>query len=381
MSKLKQIELDVDVLTAAKQRIINLFSNGAKVYLSFSGGKDSICLGHIVYTLIKEGKIDKDLLTVLFIDEEAMYDDVIDIVLDWRKRFMMLGVKFEYYCLETRHFNCLNTLSEDETFITFDRYAQADWIHQPPAFAICSHPLLNARIDSYQEFLEKRTKDGFQMIGSRAAESVQRLMNFSNLTKSNVSAGRRFYPIFDWKDDDVWLYLYRNKVDIPITYLQMYQVGVSKRNMRISQFFSIDTVRSLVKMAEFNDGLMERIEKRQPNAYLACLYFDSEMFARSTKVRKQMEAEAKEDDTDYKKLFFNYLYDDSRFETEHQKFVQRWYKNRLIRLMKFDIEMSDYKALYEAIRSGDPKLRKGRALAQKIIGDYNRKTMKEIENG
>ena len=88
MARLKQIETEVDVLTAARQRIINLFSNGAKVYLSFSGGKDSIVLGDIVFRLIQEGKIDKNLLTVLFIDEEAMYDEVIDIVKAWRKKWI-----------------------------------------------------------------------------------------------------------------------------------------------------------------------------------------------------------------------------------------------------------------------------------------------------
>ena len=61
-------ETNIDIVTAARQRIINVFSNGCKVYMSFSGGKDSICLGHLVYSLIQEGKIDPSLLTVQFVD-------------------------------------------------------------------------------------------------------------------------------------------------------------------------------------------------------------------------------------------------------------------------------------------------------------------------
>ena len=59
--------------------------------------------------------------------------------------------------------------------------------------------------------------------------------------------------------------------------------------MRVSQFFSIDTAKSLVKMNEYYPDLMERIVRREPNAYLASLYWDSEMFGRSTAARKQNE--------------------------------------------------------------------------------------------
>lgn len=369
---LKQIEVDVDVLTAARQRIINVFSNGAKVYLSMSGGKDSICMIDIVYNLIKEGRIDKDLLTVVFIDEEAMYDDVIDIVKDWRKKCLLMGIKFDWYCLETRHFNCLNQLQEDESFITWDSLEKQNWIRTPPPFAIFDHPLLVKRVDSYQKFLEKLTKDGFQMIGSRTAESVQRLINMSHIKQSSISEGRRFYPIYDWKNEDVWLYLYRNNLDIPKTYLQMWQVGVQKRNLRISQFFAIDTVRSLVRMSEFNPDLMARVERRQPNAYLACLYYDSEMFARNTKGRKTIE-EKRTEERDYKQEFISYLYDNSNFETDHQKVVQRWYRNRLIAIMKFCPTQNDFRKLLEALKAGDTKLRAGRAITRQIKTRYNEK--------
>ena len=60
----------MDVLTAAKLRISNAFSNGCKVYLSFSSGKDSLCMSSLVYDMILSGEIDPKLLTVVFIDEE-----------------------------------------------------------------------------------------------------------------------------------------------------------------------------------------------------------------------------------------------------------------------------------------------------------------------
>ena len=38
---------------AARQRVQNVFDNGLPVYMSLSGGKDSICMADVVYKLIQ----------------------------------------------------------------------------------------------------------------------------------------------------------------------------------------------------------------------------------------------------------------------------------------------------------------------------------------
>lgn len=65
--------------------------------------------------------------------------------------------------------------------------------------------------------------------------------------------------------------------------------------MRLSQFFSIDTARVLVKLAEHDPGLMERVTRREPNAYLAALYFDSEMFRSGSIERKTSHGQQERD--------------------------------------------------------------------------------------
>lgn len=59
---------------------------------------------------------------------------------------------------------------------------------------------------------------------------------------------------------------------IPDIYLYLWQAGTRKGQLRVSQFFSVDTARSLVKMNEYYPDLMERVTRREPNAYLAALY-------------------------------------------------------------------------------------------------------------
>ena len=50
----KKLQSTLNVLEAAKIRIKNVFANGCKVYLSFSSGKDSLCMSSITYDLIQQ---------------------------------------------------------------------------------------------------------------------------------------------------------------------------------------------------------------------------------------------------------------------------------------------------------------------------------------
>ena len=70
----KRTQSSMTVVEAARIRIKNVFSNGVPVYMSLSGGKDSICMADLVYQMIRRAEVDPKQLTLLFIDEEAIYD-------------------------------------------------------------------------------------------------------------------------------------------------------------------------------------------------------------------------------------------------------------------------------------------------------------------
>lgn len=367
---IKRCPASIDVVEAAKIRIRNVFRNGLPVYMSFSGGKDSLCLSQLVMNLIQAGEINPAQLTVQFIDEEAIFPCMDEKVREWREKFMLVGAKFEWFCLEVKHYNCFNELSNDETFICWDRYKKSVWVRQPPSFAIRAHPMLHARKDAYQDFLPRAYADGITITGIRATESVQRLQSIAAVTQSrkNITKRLQIFPIYDWKDNDVWLYLFQEKVDIPEIYLFLWQSGTGKRRLRVSQFFSIDTAKSLVKMNEYYPDLMERIVRREPNAYLAALYWDSEMFGRSTTARKQNEKGKTE--KDYKAALLEMFSDmDGNFQTKHKRYVAERYRNFFMSVSVI-ADNKDCKAIYEGLISGDPKLRSFRALYQRIYGKY-----------
>lgn len=379
----KRRESSIDVVKAAEIRITNVFNNGLPVFMSFSGGKDSLCMAQLVYNLVQRGKINPSQLVVQFIDEEAIFPCIEKTVKNWRKRFILMGAKFEWYCLEVRHYNCFNELSNDESFICWDREKEYVWVRQPPSFAIRSHPLLKPRVETYQDFFPRTCQSGITMTGIRTAESVQRLQNIATMTRAGktMTAKHQIFPIYDWTNNDVWLYLLNEHVEIPDIYLYLWQAGTRKGQLRVSQFFSIDTARSLVKMNEYYPDLMERVIRREPNAYLAALYWDSEMFGRNSATRRSIEADSNK--KDYKaeliKMFNNM---DVYFTTEHKRQIASKYRNFFIRVAPIATE-KDYKIIYEGLISGDPKLRTYRALFQRIYGRYiseaKREEAKRIE--
>lgn len=379
----KRCEASIDVVRAAKIRIKNVFSNGLPVYMSFSGGKDSLCLAQLVMELAQAGEINPAQLTVQFIDEEAIFPCMESTTKEWRKKFMLIGAKFEWFCLEVKHYNCFNELSNDETFICWDRYKEDVWVRRPPSFAIRTHPLLRPRIDAYQDFLPRTCIRGLTITGIRTAESIQRLQNIASMTKAGrtMTNHQQIFPIYDWTDHDVWLYLLEQHIDIPDIYLYLWQSGTRKNQLRVSQFFSVDTARSLVKMNEYYPNLMERVVRREPNAYLAALYWDSEMFGRSSAARKQNEDGQSQ--KDYKaeliRLFNNM---DLYFTTPHKMKVAMRYRNFFMSVATIATE-KDFKIIYEGLIAGDPKMRTFRALYQRIYGKYimEAKKKEEMRNG
>jgi predicted phosphoadenosine phosphosulfate sulfurtransferase len=366
-----------DVLAAARKRISNIFRNGLPVYMSFSGGKDSLVLADITYKMIQRGEIDRSLLRMEFVDEEAIFPCVEQIVMDWRERLGEIGVPTDWYCLEVLHYSCLNMLENDESFICWDRDKKDVWVRDKPAFAITHHSKLLPRElwkhrvygKTYQEFLSN-IDDGLHMTGVRASESIQRRSFMSRLPASGIPkcASSAIHPIYDWSDGDVWRYLAENDVKVPDAYLYLYQIGSPRKALRISQFFSIDTVASLSRIAQFYPGLMERILAREPTAYLVSLYWNSEMFRRRSTTRRSLEQAATDEAVDHRQRMIDLLKNPPE-QVRRSDAALKVLTNYRTMLLKFGSMMTQdhYRTACEALISGDPKNRVKRALISQIV--------------
>lgn len=281
-------KLGINVLEASKIRIKNIFDSGVKVYCNVSGGKDSIVMMSLLYDLVQSGEIDGRQLEVVFIDEEVIFDEVVKVCEDWRKKFMLLGVKYTWYTIEHRNNNCFNALENNENFIPWDRYDESKWARKKPRFAVSESPYLVPRVENYQDFLARSQRDGICIIGVRCSESVNRLNYIATVnSKGGVSSKNIMYPIYDWKDSDVWKYIRDHNLDFPEVYLRMYEAGTNKSQLRVCNLFSIDTCKALTNLFEIYPDMWEAVLRREPNAYLVRLYWDTEMFHRETKKKEK----------------------------------------------------------------------------------------------
>lgn len=350
---IRKIYSQTDVVTMARLRIKNLFNSVNSVVMNYSGGKDSICLDDLVYQMCLSGEIDKEKLTVNFLDEEAIFPCVEQIVKKCRMKWLSLGVPFNWWCIQVKHYNCFNSLTKDESFICWDETKKDVWVRPMPPFAITSDPILDERHDTYQQFFDKKFKNTVIIVGLRASESIQRYQALAN-RKGND----KVYPIYDWTDTDVWNYIREHELEYPDAYEHMFRIGVPRNNMRISQFFSIDTARNLVQLNEFYPELMDKIIQREPNAYLAMLYYDTELFRRG---KKRNETQP----VDYKEKFFEAMKESWRFETKQGQKLRRELNNMALKYASV-IDNKIWKKMYEVAIAGDPKSRTLRALTVAI---------------
>lgn len=167
----------MNVLQAAKIRIRNVFANGCKIYLSFSSGKDSLCMANLVYEMILSGELDPKQLTVTFIDEEGLYPSMVDAAHRWRRNFLSVGAKFLWFCLPFKQVCVIDHLSASESWITWEPGKEDVWMRTPPDFAIRYSPYLHHPGEmNYQTFCEKAFRDGIQLVGPMKA-IVKKLMD------------------------------------------------------------------------------------------------------------------------------------------------------------------------------------------------------------
>ena len=113
---------------------------------------------------------------------------------------------------------------------------------------------------------------------------------------------------------------------------------------------------------------LRRIERREPNAYLTLLYWDTEWYKRNSRTRKKNEAG---DTRDYKELVRRMLFEDfdRRFTNATTRRVATQYRKAYTKLDGM-ARPRDYKQMHDALVAGDPKLRTLRAVYQNVYGSY-----------
>lgn len=291
--------LGIDVLTAARQRIAYVFDHFGRIYVSFSGGKDSTAMLHLVMdeAIRRDRKVG-----LLFIDWEAQFALTVEHV---RECFELYKGHIDPYwvALPLRTVNAVSM--EEPEWTCWDPAKRDLWVRDLPADAITDPGYFDFYRQgmTFEEFVPEfgmwYAKRGFAQsrdsiahertacfIGIRTDESFHRLL------KLKVRQHREFYrgqywilrqkatmmevysthPIYDWHVKDIWTYLGRERKPYNRLYDRMHQAGVSLHHMRICEPFGDEQRKGLWLFHAIEPQTWAKVVARVSGANAGALY-------------------------------------------------------------------------------------------------------------
>ena len=279
--------LDMNVYDAAVARVQWTFDNFERVYVSFSAGKDSTCMLHLVMAeAIKRGRT----VGVLLIDLEGQYKKTIEHAQKMREMYKGHSEWF-WVCLPI---HLRNAVSVYEPFWKcWDKDAETDWIRPMPDECISDvnyFPFFKDGME-FEEFVPlfgewySQGQPCACMVGIRSDESLNRYRTIANRYKTPYKGKQwttkvtdhcyNVYPIYDWKTEDDWIYQGKHP-ELPYNQLYdyMYLAGVPLSNQRICQPYGDDQRRGLWLFHLIEPDTWARVVARVNGANSGALYIN-----------------------------------------------------------------------------------------------------------
>ena len=272
-----KIYKDQDVLSAARDRYKFIFNNFDNVCFSFSGGKDSSLMIQMANIVAK--KLNK-VFDVMYIDLEAQYKHTIDHVYELKELSQIRD--FYHIALPLYLRNAVSVLQPK--WICWKPEDKELWVRDLPEDSINltnNYLPFYDRVMEFEEFVPSfnkwyaDTKGGMCAVGVgiRADESLNRFRTIA-LPKNKVMFKNKpwttqiykntfnFYPLYDFKTQDVWgavslLDLKYNKI-----YELMYKNGLSIHEQRLCQPYGDDQRNGLDQFKALEADTWEKILNR-----------------------------------------------------------------------------------------------------------------------
>lgn len=251
-------KLGINVFEASKQRISWTFDNFEKIYVSFSAGKDSTVMLHMVMDeAIKRNRK----VGILLIDLEGQYKMTIEHAKICFEKYKEYS-EIYWICLPI---HLRNAVSVYEThWICWDDEKKDAWIRELPKNCIHDSKYFDFFYPGmeFEEFVPEFGKWYSQgkscacFVGIRSDESLNRYRTIASKTKIRkdnklfttlvIDNVYNIYPIYDWKTQDIWTYHSKNK-NKPYNrlYDYMHLAGLTIHQMRICQPYGDDQRRGL----------------------------------------------------------------------------------------------------------------------------------------
>ncbi|WJV25502.1 MULTISPECIES: DUF3440 domain-containing protein [Pseudomonas] len=288
---------DLNVYDAAKRRIRLVFEHFERVCVALSGGKDSSITLHLALEVARELK--RLPVHAVFIDLEGQYQATIDHVTEMFDRD---DVHPWWICLPI---NLRNASSLQEPFwCSWEPGREADWIRPLPKHPAVINdpdrfPFFRHRME-FEEFFPafnawlSQDKSTAFLVGIRSDESLNRYLAVKKRAKQKKSAWTppdtstpiqwssrdvllddrcvTFFPIYDWRFEDIWKYVGSARLPYNRIYDLMYRAGLPFSQMRICQPFGDDQRKGLDLFQKLEPQTWVRVVRRVAGANYAARY-------------------------------------------------------------------------------------------------------------
>lgn len=275
--------LGVDVLTAAQERIRWTFDTFPQIYLSFSGGKDSTVLLHLV---MREAKARGRKIGLLFVDMEAQYRLTIEHI---EAMYRLYADQIEPYWLALP-IALRNAVSQFEPkWECWEPERRDDWVREPSPASITDGDLFPffRRGMEFEElvpaFGQWYARDQLTacLVAIRADESLNRFrtlmadkIRFDGRQWTTWTSGPTWnvYPIYDWRTEDIWTYHARTGNPYNRLYDLMHRAGLSIHQQRICQPYGDDQRKGLWLYHVVEPNTWARVVARVNGANTGAIY-------------------------------------------------------------------------------------------------------------
>lgn len=278
-----KIKLGMDVLTAAQERIEFTFDNFEKIYISFSAGKDSTVMLHLV---MEEAKKRNRKIGCMLLDWECQ----IGLTIEFAKRmFTEYAEWIEPYWIALP-IKTWNSCSQIETeWTAWDSNKKDLWVRQPDDISITDSSVFPFYYEAmpFEEFVPlfgQWYADGKTcacFVGIRADESLNRFRTVARekdkfqekaWTTKVIDDCWNVYPIYDWQTKDIWTYLGKFQKPYNKLYDRMHQAGIKLSQMRICEPFGDEARKGLWLYQVVEPQMWAKVCLRVAGANTGALY-------------------------------------------------------------------------------------------------------------
>ena len=241
-----KIGLNIDVFQAATKRIEWTFDNFDRIYCSFSAGKDSGVMAHMV---LQEARKRNRKVGLFFLDWECQFSLTIDFAKSIYKQYEDCIDPY-WCCVPIKTWNACSTYEPEWT--AWDEDKKNIWTREKSEISIKEgsffpfwYPgiMFEEFVPTFGQWYAKGEKCAC-FVGIRAQESLNRFRAISKekrtyddkkYTTNVVENLWNVYPIYDWKTEDIWTYHAKTGLNHNKLYDRMHQAGMTIHQMRICE--------------------------------------------------------------------------------------------------------------------------------------------------